>query len=125
MFGIGMPEMLLILAIALIVIGPKKLPDLAKSLGRAFGEFKRATNEMKESLEIDSSLSNVRKSFDEVSTRITASPEESDTTRSRADQDGKDSADDSSKQPPEIMDRTDESDAKEGIEEDARKNDRG
>jgi TatA/E family protein of Tat protein translocase len=125
MFGIGMPEMLLILAIALIVIGPKKLPDLAKSLGRAFGEFKRATNEMKESLEIDSSLSNVRKSFDEVSSRITASPEESDTTRSRAVQDSKDSADDSSKQPPETMDRIDESDAKEGIEEDARKNDRG
>ena len=44
MFGIGMPEMLLILAIALIVIGPKKLPDLAKSLGRAFAEFKRATS---------------------------------------------------------------------------------
>jgi sec-independent protein translocase protein TatB len=43
MFGIGMPEMFLILAIALIVIGPKKLPDLAKSLGRAFGEFKKAT----------------------------------------------------------------------------------
>jgi sec-independent protein translocase protein TatB len=53
MFGIGMPEMLLILAIALIVIGPKKLPDLAKSLGRAFAEFRRATSEIKESLEID------------------------------------------------------------------------
>ena len=39
MFGIGMPEMILILAVALIVIGPKKLPDLAKSLGRAIGEF--------------------------------------------------------------------------------------
>ena len=41
MFGIGMPEMILILAVALIVIGPKKLPDLAKSLGRALGEFKK------------------------------------------------------------------------------------
>ena len=56
MFGIGMPEMLLILAIALIVIGPKKLPDLAKSLGRAFAEFRRATSELKESFEIDDEL---------------------------------------------------------------------
>ena len=53
MFGIGMPEMLLILAIALIVIGPKKLPDLAKSLGRAMREFKRATSDLKETLAVD------------------------------------------------------------------------
>lgn len=53
MFGIGMPELLLIMAIALIVIGPKKLPDLAKSLGRAFGEFRRATSELKESFDIN------------------------------------------------------------------------
>ncbi|GAH09726.1 unnamed protein product, partial [marine sediment metagenome] len=49
MFGIGMPEMLLILAVALIVIGPKKLPDLAKSLGRGLAEFRKATSEIKES----------------------------------------------------------------------------
>lgn len=53
MFGMGMPEILLILAIALIVIGPKKLPDIAKSLGKAMGEFKRATNELKDSINID------------------------------------------------------------------------
>ena len=53
MFGIGMPELLLLLAIALIVIGPKKLPDLAKSLGRAMSEFKRATNEFKEKIQLD------------------------------------------------------------------------
>ncbi len=66
MFGMGMPEILLILAVALIVIGPKKLPDLAKSLGRAMGEFKRATNDFKETMEIDSQLSEVRKTFDEM-----------------------------------------------------------
>lgn len=66
MFGIGMPEMLLILAIALIVIGPKKLPDLAKSLGRALGEFKKATNELKESIQIDSELKEVKTTFDEI-----------------------------------------------------------
>ncbi len=66
MFGIGMPEMILILAVALIVIGPKKLPDLAKSLGRAIGEFKRATNDFKSSLDIDDSIVDVKNSFDEV-----------------------------------------------------------
>ena len=70
MFGIGMPEMLLILAIALIVIGPKKLPDLAKSLGRAFAEFKRATSELKESLEIDSELKDIKTTFDDMSIEI-------------------------------------------------------
>ena len=56
MFGIGMPEMILILAIALIVIGPKKLPDLAKSLGRAMNEFKKATREIKDSMDIEGDL---------------------------------------------------------------------
>lgn len=64
MFGIGMPELLLLLAIALIVIGPKKLPDLAKSLGRAMREFKKATNEFKETIQIDEDLSDVKKAFD-------------------------------------------------------------
>jgi TatA/E family protein of Tat protein translocase len=66
MFGMGMPEILLILAIALIVIGPKKLPDLAKSLGRALGEFKQATSELKSSMDIDSSLKDVKSSFENL-----------------------------------------------------------
>ena len=49
MFGIGMPELLLIMALAIIFIGPKKLPDLARALGRGMAEFKRATDEMKSS----------------------------------------------------------------------------
>lgn len=56
MFGLGMPEILLILAIALIVIGPAKLPELAKTLGRAMGEFKRSAQDFKRSIDIESSL---------------------------------------------------------------------
>jgi TatA/E family protein of Tat protein translocase len=66
MFGIGMPEMILILAVALIVIGPKKLPDLAKSLGKAMGEFKKATSDLKESMQIDTELKDVKTAFDEM-----------------------------------------------------------
>jgi TatA/E family protein of Tat protein translocase len=49
MFNMGLPELLIILAIALIVFGPNKLPELAKALGKAMREFKKATEEMKES----------------------------------------------------------------------------
>ena len=49
MFNIGLPEMLIILAIALIVFGPSKLPDLARAFGKAMREFKKATEEVKES----------------------------------------------------------------------------
>jgi TatA/E family protein of Tat protein translocase len=73
MFGIGMPEMILILAIALIVIGPKKLPDLAKSLGRAMNEFKRATREIKDSIDVDGDLKDVKKSFDDLNTDLKTS----------------------------------------------------
>ncbi|MGC9323149.1 MAG: twin-arginine translocase TatA/TatE family subunit [Desulfomonilia bacterium] len=54
MFGIGGQELILILLIALIVLGPKKLPDIAKTLGKALGEFQRASNDL-------------RKEFDQMS----------------------------------------------------------
>jgi len=53
MFNIGIPELLIIVAIALIVFGPNKLPELAKAFGRAMREFKKATEEVKESFEAE------------------------------------------------------------------------
>ncbi|MBP1634140.1 MAG: tatAd 2 [Acidobacteria bacterium] len=52
MFGsIGMPELIVIFVIALIIFGPRKLPELGKSLGRSISEFKRASNELRNTLE--------------------------------------------------------------------------
>jgi TatA/E family protein of Tat protein translocase len=52
MFGsIGMPELVIILVIALIIFGPRKLPELGRSLGRSLGEFKKASNELRSTLE--------------------------------------------------------------------------
>jgi|SRR5208337_487974 len=50
MFGIGLPELLIIAVLALILIGPKKLPDIAKSLGKTLGELRKATDDVKESI---------------------------------------------------------------------------
>jgi len=60
MFGLGMPEILMILAIALIVIGPKKLPDLAKTLGRALGEFKRSAQDFKRSIDVETTVKDIK-----------------------------------------------------------------
>lgn len=73
MFGIGMPEMLMILAVALIIIGPKKLPDLAKTLGRALGDFKRATNDLKESITVETGIDDVRDNISGVQADLDAS----------------------------------------------------
>ena len=52
MFGpIGMPELIVIMVLALIIFGPRKLPELGRSLGRSLNEFKKASNELKHTLD--------------------------------------------------------------------------
>lgn len=63
--NIGFPELILILVIALLIFGPKKLPEIGKSIGRAIAELKRASNELKESIEDEIRAEEIKK-FEET-----------------------------------------------------------
>lgn len=63
MFGIGLQELLLIFIIALIVVGPNKLPDLARTLGKGLAEFKRATNDIKQTFDQDETVKEIKQEF--------------------------------------------------------------
>jgi Tat protein translocase TatB subunit len=66
MFGIGMPEFLLILVVALVVLGPKRLPELARSLGRGLAELKKTTGDLKQNIDLGEDLNKVQKDLQEV-----------------------------------------------------------
>ena len=80
MFGIGVTEMIVILVIALLVVGPKKLPDMAKGLGKAMGEFKRATTELKETIEVETSIADVKKTLNEINVSVNETMKETTTS---------------------------------------------
>lgn len=75
MFGIGLPEMIVILAVALIVVGPDKLPDMARTVAKWVLELKKTVNQVKESLADEDSLigsvqSDLRKTGDELKSEL-------------------------------------------------------
>lgn len=53
MLGLGMPELIFILVLALLIFGPKRLPEVGRTLGRGLSEFRRASNELKRSIETE------------------------------------------------------------------------
>ena len=63
MFDIGFDEFLLIIVVALFVYGPDKLPDLARALGRGYAEFRRATNELKQTFDQDDTVREIKQEF--------------------------------------------------------------
>ena len=71
MFGLGTTELMVILALALLVFGPKKLPDLASSLGKAIRSFRRATTDLQDQLELDE---NVKRPFNELKSALRDEP---------------------------------------------------
>src|SRR5262245_729520 len=73
MFGsIGMPELIIIFVIALVIFGPRKLPELGRSLGRSLSEFKKASNELKGTLEEEIRLAEQGKTLE--SSKTTSAP---------------------------------------------------
>ena len=72
MFGnIGFPELLIILAIALLIFGPKKLPEVSKSIGRAVREFRRASDEIKGKIEQEIQASEFKEIKDDLKKDLT------------------------------------------------------
>jgi Tat protein translocase TatB subunit len=66
MFGIGMPELMLIAVVALLVVGPKKLPDLAKTLGKGLNEFRKTATDVTDGLKDTIKADDIKKDVESV-----------------------------------------------------------
>ncbi len=76
MFGnIGIPEMMVILAIALLIFGPKKLPEIGRSLGKAMREFKKSTEEIKDRFESEIRADELKSLRDDIKKDLTQDEE--------------------------------------------------
>ena len=82
MFGIGMTELIVIMVIALVVIGPSKLPELAKALGKGLAEFRKASQEIKDSFNLDEEIKTIKNdtidTFNDFKESLNDEEEESD-----------------------------------------------
>jgi TatA/E family protein of Tat protein translocase len=72
--SIGMPELIIIFVIALIIFGPRKLPELGRSLGKSIAEFKRASNELKNTLEEEIRLEEQKQTIEASKAAAAAQP---------------------------------------------------
>lgn len=80
MLDIGLSELLIILAVALVVLGPQKLPEVARSLGRGLAQFRRASEDLRRSILVEDRFPEIEKSAEALpgssSDRRAASPSE-------------------------------------------------
>ena len=85
MFGsIGMTELIIIFVIALIIFGPRKLPELGRSLGKSIGEFKRASNDLRNTLEEEIRVEDTRTPESNKSETPTPAPPEAQSSTAAA-----------------------------------------
>ncbi len=74
MFGIGPMELVVIVVVALLIFGPQRLPELARTLGKGLAEFRRASNELRQTLALDELQNDLRKTMNQPASPATPRP---------------------------------------------------